>query len=89
MDLADRSGTYIRFVEGPSKPKTKTWWVVTRDDATHLGWIGWFGRWRKYAFYPKSDTVYEEVCLRDIARFCLAETLKRREARIAGNGKTE
>jgi len=73
-------GTYIRFVEGSPKPKTRTWWVVTRDDDVHLGSIGWFGRWRKYAFWPKPNTVYEEICLRDIADFCVSQTTKHREA---------
>ena len=67
-------GEYIRFVEGPPKPKTKTWWVVNRLDDIHLGWIGWFARWRKYAIWPKTNTVYEEVCLRDIAAFCVEQT---------------
>jgi hypothetical protein len=39
-----------------------------------LGWVAWFSRWRKYAFYPKPETVYEEDCLRDIAEFCEAKT---------------
>lgn len=72
-------GTYIKFIEAPPKPKTKVWWVVTKDDTTHLGWIAWFSRWRKYGFYPKENTVYEQVCLRDIANFCEQETKKHKE----------
>lgn len=54
-------GTHIKFVPAPPKPKTKVWWVVNKHDDIHLGWIGWFGRWRKYAFYPKEETVYGVV----------------------------
>ena len=83
MNNESDPGTYIRFVEGPPKPRTKTWWVVTRDDDIHLGWVGWFGRWRKYAFYPKPDTVYEQVCLRDIALFCETQTSTHKRQRVA------
>ena len=76
-------GTYIHFVEGPPKPKTKTWWIVSKDDDKHLGWIGWFARWRKYAFYPKPNTVYEQVCLRDIAMFCETQTVVHKQKRAA------
>jgi hypothetical protein len=78
-----KDGTYIRFIEGPSKPKTRTWWVVTKDDDIHLGWIGWFARWRKYGFYPKSETVYEQICLREIADFCERETAEHKKAKEA------
>ena len=71
-------GKHLEFHEGPPKPKTRTWFVVNSHDNFHLGWIGWFGRWRKYAFYPKPDTVYEEDCLRQIAEFCVDATKSRR-----------
>lgn len=35
-----------------------------------LGRIRWFGRWRKYAFEPAPNTIFEQDCLRDIAAFC-------------------
>jgi len=86
--MSDR-GPYIRFVEGPPKPRTKTWWVVTQGDDVHLGWIGWFARWRKYAFYPKKDTVFEEVCLWDIGHFCKSETIKHKQKRKAERLKVQ
>jgi poly-D-alanine transfer protein DltD len=72
---------HLKFVEGPSKPKTKTWWVVNKHDDIHLGWIGWFARWRKYAFFPKPETVYEEDCLQDIADFCIRKTKDHKEVK--------
>lgn len=74
-------GTHIMFIPAPPKPKTKVWWVVNKHDDVHLGWVGWFGKWRKYAFYPKLDTVYEQVCLRDIADFCESATKEHRAMR--------
>ena len=49
--------------------KTKTWDVMTKEEHAILGEIRWFGRWRGYAFFPLTDTVFEKTCLRDIANF--------------------
>lgn len=68
-------GTYIKFVPGPPKPKTKVWFV-TNDNEQHLGCVAWFGSWRKYAFHPNSDIWFEEVCLKEIADFCIKQTYK-------------
>ena len=70
-------GTHILFVPAPPKPKTKVWWVLNKYDSAQLGWIGWFARWRKYGFYPKEGTVYEETCLREIAAFCEQKSKER------------
>lgn len=53
-----------------------------------LGEVRWFGRWRKYAFFPLPGTLYEENCMRDIADFCVHATKlhrqQRKEAKTAG-----
>ena len=56
--------------------KTHVWWVVTNTwsgsrykTSILLGKIKWHTGWRRYAFYPEKDTVFEQVCLRDIAEF--------------------
>ena len=74
-------GKHLVFVSAPPKPKTKVWWVASRYEDGRLGWIGWFGRWRKYSFFPASDTVFEEDCLRDIADFCVRKTKEHREGK--------
>lgn len=75
-------GTYIRFNEHPQpNRKTMVWAVTSVYDNTLLGFIGWFPRFRKFSFFPRKDTVYEEVCLRDIAEFCETETKKQKERR--------
>ena len=57
----------------------------SETDLNILGTIRWFGRWRKYCFFPASETVYEETCLGEIAEFCVRETknhrLKKKEER--------
>ena len=54
--------------------KTSAFGVFTKDGGIELGWVKWFGRWRKYSFFPTSNTIFEETCLRDIAEFIQEKT---------------
>lgn len=58
--------------------KTKIWEVLTTYDNSLLGIISWFGRWRKYSFYPAPNTVFEKDCLRDIADFEEGKSVQRK-----------
>ena len=53
--------------------KTQVWDVLDSDGDT-LGQVRWFGRWRRYSFYPSPFTVYEKDCLREVANFCERES---------------
>ncbi len=76
---------YIDFEEVPgAAPKTKWWTVNVKDCYETIGQVHWYGPWRKYCFFPEFDTVYEEVCLRDIAQFCQEKTAEHRAAKIKG-----
>ena len=76
-------GTWIKFVLVERKEKTDVYNVVTKDDGDiALGQIRWFGRWRKYSFFPYNDTVYESVCLTDIVKFIDELMQKRKDARL-------
>ena len=74
-----KTNEYISF--GKPTPsdsgKTQIWSVISHHDYD-LGEIRWYGRWRKYAFYPHWDTIYEQDCLRKIADFCEDQTKKLR-----------
>jgi hypothetical protein len=50
--------------------KTDVWTVRPNEADEVIGVISWFGRWRRYAFFPANNTVFEQDCLRDIANFC-------------------
>jgi hypothetical protein len=50
--------------------KTHIWQVSSKHDDSVLGLIKWFGRWRRYTFFPASETAFECDCLSDIAQFC-------------------
>ena len=71
------AGRFIIFEPRPSAPKTKVWAVCSKDGGI-IGRVSWYGPWRKYCFFPQPDTVYEQICLREIAQFCERETQKHR-----------
>ena len=59
--------SYLAFTE-QHLPGHKTLSIEVRS-AVHgdlLGRIKWFGRWRQYAFFPESGTVWNPDCLRDV-----------------------
>ena len=71
---------YLRFMYAPKQnPKTAIWFVAAKDGGGMLGEVRWFGRWRKYSFFPLSGTIYEQTCLRDIATFCEEQTSAHRK----------
>ena len=70
----------FQFLNMSPTGKTKIWEVVTVGDGpVILGSVKWFGKWRKYGFFPENDTVFETTCLRDIAEFCEEETKRHRK----------
>jgi len=52
--------------------KTKIWIVI--GNGIELGRIAFFGRWRKYCFYPSVNTLFDNLCLTEIAVFCKEQT---------------
>lgn len=77
---------YIGFSRSrPSKSgKTRIWRVLAYydralTDSYSIGEIKWKGAWRRYALSPGRDTEFEQDCLRKIADFCEAQTIKLRQ----------
>lgn len=60
--------------------KTQVWAVLTQDGRQVLGHVQWFSRWRKYAYFPKDETVYEQDCMREISAFIEDRTRKYKAA---------
>jgi hypothetical protein len=78
-----KNGTYIQFVEDAPAVKTNRWEVVTLPGGVVIGRIAWYGSWRKYCFFPREETVYEQICLREIADFCENATAAYKKAKAA------
>lgn len=77
----NKTGKFITFEELAPNPGTKRWAVMNKESRIQIGTVSWYGAWRKYCFHPGPMTVFEEVCLRDIAEFCESETGKHRAAK--------
>lgn len=59
---------WINFHEVKDTGKTKVWDIKTKHGEI-LGFIGWHGPFRKYAFFPADSTIYDASCLNDIMSF--------------------
>jgi hypothetical protein len=65
------SGAFIMFKRsGMSKSgRTQLWGIYASEDDQFLGGVSWYGPWRQYVFHPAGATIFEKVCLGDIAQF--------------------
>lgn len=70
--------TYIEFELIKNNPKTKVYSVKSIRGSVSLGVVSWFGKWRRYAFFPEEDTVFDSNCLEDIKNF-MDNLMKERE----------
>ena len=62
--------------------KTRIWQVRVRPEqgGQLLGYVKWFGGWRRYAFYPSPETIFDQGCLLIIAEFCATATTEKASA---------
>lgn len=76
-------GRYIVFEPNGTSPSgiTKLWRLVTNTGIL-LGEISWHPAWRCYIFAPQAKTIYEKICLRQIAAFCDDRTKEHKADRI-------
>jgi hypothetical protein len=79
----DATHIYFDFVTRSKSGKTLEYHVMAKDNSDCLGSVNWFGRWRCYVFNPWPGTVFEKLCLREIAEFCERLTTEHRKARKA------
>lgn len=72
---------YLAFeLDDHYEGKTERVVVTAKKRLEILGEIKWFGRWRQYAFFPESHTVWNLECLDDI-QVCIEVLKKRRTDR--------
>lgn len=60
--------------------KTDVWSVASKRGDS-LGVVVFRPAWRKFVFAPENETVYDAVCLREIADFCEEQTRRWKDAR--------
>jgi hypothetical protein len=59
---------YLHFKVNPPQGDQRTYAIeiFSKRHGNLLGVIKWFARWRQYAFFPESGTLFNEECLQDI-----------------------
>jgi len=67
--MEGRDTKWLSIVVLDRTDKTTRYEVRNSENNVLLGIIKWFGAWRKYAFFPYPDTVFETQCLSDITQF--------------------
>lgn len=56
---------YEKRIEGRKTPILKILGAYSED----LGEIKWYGAWRKFCFYPSTDTIWDNKCLEELLKF--------------------
>jgi hypothetical protein len=68
----------VMRTQRPARRKTDIFEVVTHDGLV-LAEIRWYARWRKYALFTRSNTVWEEACLTEVSAWLIEETARHRQ----------
>lgn len=78
---------YLQFVPWPRAAgrKTEVWDVRGVANGVLLGQVRWYAPWRRYAFMPKSETIYDAACMFELSTFCARQMELRREQRRVAN----
>ena len=78
---------FLTFEEREPKEKTKVFSIATKA-GTIIGWIQWYGGFRKYSFFPEANTVWDENCLKDVQSF-IGKLMHQRkaDAQVAAQSK--
>lgn len=64
----------VNYLTDSKTGKTKVFEVLALDCEIILGYIKWYGAWRKYVFYPEANTLYDNKCMIELARICEEKT---------------
>ena len=59
---------YVDFDELIWGGKTTKAYVRTKDE-TVIGIVKWYPAWRRYCFFPDSETLYDSQCMKDISAY--------------------
>lgn len=65
--------------------KTKTFFILSKENRDVLGSIKWYGAWRKYSFFPADNTLFESQCMMDIVEFMNSLMEERKELKKKKN----
>ena len=78
--------SHLAFEECPPLPKRATRLWTVRGGAIKLGTVKWYAPWRRYCFFPNAQCVFEQDCLRELAKFVEDQTRDHKKARREAKG---
>lgn len=62
--------SFIRFEQIEDTGKTTKWPCWSKSGGpVPLGRVSWYAPWRRYAFFPYAETLWDAQCLRDVTKF--------------------
>jgi hypothetical protein len=70
---------YLSFKEVSDTGKTKVF--NTLSVHVILGQIRWYAPWRRYAYFPVKNTLYDAGCLKEIVQFIDELMLERKNSK--------
>lgn len=59
---------FLEFKEIKDTGKTKVYQITSKDYHA-LGSISWYAPWRRYTFFPKENTLWDNKCLNEVVSF--------------------
>ena len=65
---------WLQFTERGLQDEKRSWSVFAGGKLAWLGNIAWFGRWRRYVFFPQQGMLFDAACLRELAEFMESQT---------------
>ena len=71
----------FRLNEESDGKATEVWDVVSKHHGDVLAQIRWYGAWRQYTVHARQATIWNQQCVRDLARF-IQERMQERELRL-------
>jgi hypothetical protein len=60
---------HLKFILQKKGARTDKYGVYSVSHDSRLGTIKWHGAWFTYAFFPESDTIFNNDCLKTIVAF--------------------
>lgn len=67
---------FLTFNQTGISQSGKTKVFTVSSNGVSLGAIYFYGKWRKYCFYPNCETLFDDKCLIEISDFMKSETDK-------------
>ena len=78
----EQYGPHLEFVETKDTGKTKVWNVrSSHAPKPKLGEIRWYWAWRRYAFFPEPNTLFDVRCMSMISKFISDQMDERKKKR--------